>query len=60
MKVREKDSRVVFGKIGRKEKLCASGISDASYKQDENAVSGGIVLLGNKWNLAVNSVYWSS
>ena len=60
MKVRERENRVVFRKIGKKEELCVSGISDASYKQDENAVSGEVILLGNKRNLAANPVYWKS
>ena len=32
-KVREKESKVVFRKIGDKEELCVFGVSDASYYQ---------------------------
>ena len=31
LKVRERESKVVFWKIGKKEELCVLGISDASY-----------------------------
>ena len=37
-KVREKESKVVFKKIGDKKQLCVFGVSDASYHQDVNAV----------------------
>merc|ERR1712030_248662 len=47
-KVREKNNKVVFKKIGEKGEICVSGVSDASYHQDENVVSGEIILFGNK------------
>ena len=37
-----------------------SGISDASYHQDENAISGEIILLGNTKNMAASPMYWKS
>ena len=59
-KVREKESKVVFRKIGEKEELCVSGISDASYHQEGNAVSGEMILLGNKKNVAASPIYWKA
>ena len=50
----------MFGKVGKKEEICVSGISDASYHHDENAVSGEVILLGNKSSLAANPIYWKS
>ena len=50
----------MFRKIGKKEELCVAGISDASYNQNENAVSGEIILLGNKKTLAADPLYWKS
>ena len=59
-RVREKESKVVFWKIGKKEDLCVSGVSDASYHMSENAVSGEIILLGNKKNTAAAPIYWKA
>merc|ERR1711984_63069 len=39
MKVREKESKVVFRKMGEKEDLCLLGVTDASYYVTENAVA---------------------
>ena len=43
-KVREKESKVVFKRIRDKKDLCVIWISVALYHQDENAVSGEIIL----------------
>ena len=59
-KVREKKSKIVFRKIAEKDSLCVIGISDASYHQDENAVSGEMILLGNKKTVAASPLYWKS
>jgi len=50
----------VFKKIAEKDDLCVVGISDASYHQDENAVSGEMILLGNKKTVAASPLYWKS
>ena len=39
-KVRCKESRVLFTKIGEKNKLCVMGVSDATYHQDDRSVAG--------------------
>ena len=36
------------------------GIGDASYQQDENAVAGEMILLGNKQTVAASQIYWKS
>ena len=59
-KVREKESKIVFKKIAEKGSLCVIGISDASYHQDENAVSGEMTLLGNKKTVAASPMDWKS
>ena len=59
-KVREKESKVVFRRIRNKKDLCEIGISDALYHQDENAVSGEIILLGNRETTAASLMYWKS
>ena len=56
-KVREKESKVVFKKIAEKDSLCVIGISDASYHQEVKAVSGEMILLGNKKTVAASPLY---
>ena len=58
--MRERESKIVFSKIGEKESLCVIGISDVSYHQDDNAVSGELILLGNKKTVAASPLYWKS
>ena len=50
----------MFKKIGEKGEICVSGVSDASYHQDENAVSGEIILFGNKKTTAAAPLYWKA
>ena len=45
-RVREKESKVKYGYLGDKD-LVIIGLRDASYKQDDKAVSGIILLLAN-------------
>ena len=59
-KVREKNNKVVFRKIGEKGDLCVSGVTDASYHQDENTVSGEIILIGNRKTTAAAPIYWKA
>ncbi len=47
-KVREKESKVVFTKIGEKEELCVMGVSDELYNHDDRSVAGEMVMLGNQ------------
>merc|ERR1712074_269943 len=58
--VRSKKNRVVFRKIGEKEDLCLIGVTDASYNQTDNAVSGIIIMIGNRKTKAVSPIYWKS
>ena len=46
-KIGEKESKVVFGKVAKKEGLCVIGISDASYHQENPTIAGSIIMLGN-------------
>merc|ERR1712041_7986 len=49
-KIGEKESKVVFGKVARKEDMCVIGTSDASYHQENPTVAGTIIMLGNVKN----------
>ena len=44
-KVHEKESRAMFKKIGDKKDLCITGVSDASYKNDDRYVAGENIML---------------
>ena len=59
-KVQEKESKVMFKKIGEKEDLCITGVTDASYKNDDRSVAGEITMLGNEKNMDVSPIYWKS
>ena len=58
--VREKESKVVFTKIGKKEELCIMGVSDASYQSDAISVAGKMIMLGNKQTGRAAPLYWRS
>ena len=59
-KVREKESRVLFTKIGEKKELCVMGVSDASYHQDDRSVAGEMIMLGNQRTGRAAPIYWRS
>ena len=43
--------------IGDKKDLCVLGLSDTSYHQEGDAVSGELVLLGNRRTTMVSPLY---
>ena len=57
-KVHEKESKVVFKRIGDKKELCIVGVCDASYHCDDKSVAGEIVMLGNKETTDALPIYW--
>ena len=59
-KVHEKESRVMFKKLGAKEDLCITGVYDASYKNDDRSVAGDIIMLVNEKTMDVSPIYWKS
>ena len=59
-KVQENESKVMFKKIGEKEDLCITSVTDASYKNDDRSVAGEIIMLGNDNNMDVSPIYWKS
>merc|ERR1711962_855828 len=59
-KIGEKESKVVFGRVARKEDMCVIGISDASYHQENPTVAGTIIMLGNVKTKKAAPVYWKS
>ena len=59
-KVREKESRVLFTKIGEKNELYVMGKNNASYHQDERSVAGELMMLGNQRSGKAAPIYWRS
>jgi hypothetical protein len=59
-KVREKECKIMFKKVGDKKDLCILGVGDASYNTDNNSVGGEIIMLGNKKTMDVSPMYWKS
>ena len=59
-KVRERESIMIFEKIGKLEDLIVYGFSDASFKFGEKAVGGLYVMLGEKNSDRVLSLNWKS
>ena len=56
-KVRERESKVVFSRIGNKEELCVIGVSDASYHCSERSVAGEVILLRNLGSKKAAPIY---
>ena len=59
-KIGEKESKVVFGKVARKQDMCVIGISDASYHQKNPTIAGAMIMIGNVKNKRTAPVYWKS
>ena len=49
-KIGEKESKIVFGRVARKEEMCVIGISDASYHQENPTIAGAMIMIGNMKN----------
>ena len=59
-KIGEKESKVVFGRVAKKEDMCVIGISDASYHQENPTIAGTMIMLGNVKTKKAAPVYWKS
>ena len=59
-KVRERDSEVVYSRVGNKEELVIRCMSDASYMKAKESVGGSLVMLGNRINTRTVPLYWKS
>ena len=58
--VHSKDSKIKYGHIGNKEDLVIIGLGDASYKQDDKAIGGVILLLANSLFTKALPIFWKS
>ena len=59
-KIRSKESKVVFSKVGEISDLVVQGIGDTSFKSDDKSIGGNLILLGNKNSKDVVPLYWKS
>ena len=59
-KVRKEENKVIYGKVGEKEKLQLIGIVDASFKTDEKSVGGMMLMIANEQMTKASPVMWKS
>ena len=56
-KVRERQSKIKFERIGDRDNLTIVGIGDASFKSDEKAVGGVLLFLTNSSMTRASPIY---
>ena len=59
-KIKEKENKIVFGRIARKEDIRVLGVSDASYHQENPTISGTMIMIGSKKNKKAAPIFWKS
>ena len=59
-KIGEKESKVTFGRVARKQDMCVIGISDTSYHQENPLKAGAMIMIVNVKNIRIAPVYWKS
>ena len=60
LKVRKENNRVVYIKIGEKEKLQIIGIVNASYKSDEISIGGILIMKEDEKIERASPIMWKS
>ena len=58
--VRAKESKIRYGYLGDVDHLVVVGIGDASYIQDDKAISGVLIFLANSTLTCASPIYWKS
>ena len=59
-KFRKEKNKVVYRKVGEKEKLQVIGIVDASYKSDEKSIGGMLIMIADDKMTKSSSIMWKS
>ena len=59
-KISEKENKMVFGKVARKQDMCVVGVSDSSLHQENPLIAGAMVMIGKINNKRVGPVNWKS
>ena len=56
--MKNEENKVIYGKLGEREKLQVVGIVDASYKTDDKSVGGMIIVLANEDMTKASPLMW--
>ena len=59
-KIKKEENKVIYGRVGEKEKLQVIGIVDASYKSDEKSIGGMVIVLANENMTRASPIMWKS
>ena len=59
-KIKKERNRVVYSKIGEKEKLQILGIVDASYKSNEKSIGGMLIMIADDKMTKASPIMWKS
>ena len=59
-KVKNEENKVIYGKLGEREKLQVAGIVDASYKTDDKSIGGMIIVLANEDMTKASPLMWKA
>ena len=59
-KVRKEENKVVYERVGDKEKLQVIGIVDASYKSDEKSIGGMLIMIADDKMTKASPIMWKS
>ena len=59
-KIKREENKVVYGRVGDKEKLQVIGMVDASYKSDEKSIGGMLIVLANDNMTRASPIMWKS
>merc|ERR1712002_1134368 len=59
-KVKKEENKIIYGRVGEKEKLQIVGIVDASYKNDERSIGGMMIVLANENMTKASPLMWKA
>ena len=59
-KVKKEENKVVYGRVGDKEKLQVIGVVDASYKSDEKSIGGMLIMIADDRMTVASPIMWKS
>ena len=59
-KIKKEKNKVVYSKVGDKEKLQIIGIVDASYKSDEKSIGGMLIMIADEKMEKSSPIMWKS
>ena len=59
-KIKKEENKVVYGRVGDKEKLQVIGVVDASYKSDEKSIGGMLIMIVDDRMTVASPIMWKS